>query len=146
MENKTKKGNFIVFQFKVFNALDEQKAFLKIRLDPRERFGYFEELILDPDIKSKDLLDNDQILLFVNPQHFKAWLWEGCNTTERMRSVAEKMSLPIREKYGTDLPRGIIPYINLNLRHHIPQPPLTILRCRSCGSKKIKIRKEEYLK
>ncbi|MCK4382743.1 MAG: hypothetical protein KAW66_05560, partial [Candidatus Lokiarchaeota archaeon] len=37
--------------------------------------GDFEELILDPDIKLKDLLDDDFILLFVDPQHFRVWLW-----------------------------------------------------------------------
>ena len=145
MENKNKNRNFIVFQFNVRTLLDEQKAILnKGYEDLWENFGYFEELVLDPEVKSKDLLDNDLILLFVDPQHFKAWLWEDCNTTTRMKAVAEKKSLLIREKYGTDLPKGVIPYFYGNLKPHIPRPPLTILRCPSCGSKKIKIRKEEY--
>ena len=108
MENKNKKGNFIVFQFKIFNALDEQKAFSRNRFDVRLKDGYFEELILDPDVKSKDLLHNDHILLFIDPKP--------------------------RAVYGglcsSDDPLDYL-------------PPMRILRCPSCGSSEIAIRKEE---
>ena len=144
LETALNNRNFIVFQFKVFNALDEQKAFLKIRLDPRGRGGYFEELILDPDVKSKDLLHNDHILLFIDPQHFKEWLWEGCNTTVRASPIAAKLALPIREKYGTNLPRGLIARIGFSDDPLKYIPPMSILRCSSCGSNKIMIRKEEH--
>ncbi len=143
LETALNNRNFIVFQFKVFNALDEQKAF-KIGRDPR---GYFEELILDPDVKSKDLLHNDHILLFIDPQHFNEWLWEGCNTTAKAKSIAAKIALPIREKYGTNLSRASIilnnelPFSNDPLAFF---PPMSILRCPLCGSNKIAIRKEEY--
>ena len=148
LETALNNRNFIVFQFKVFNALDEQKAFSLIRLDRRRRGGYFEELILDPDVKSKDLLHNDHILLFIDLQHFKEWLWEGCNTTARAKSVATKIALPIREKYGTNLPRASI-ILDLKLPSSSDDPlaffpPMSILRCRLCGSTEIKIRKEEY--
>ena len=62
--------------------------------------GDFEELILDPDIKFKDLLDDDFILLFVDPQHFRVWLWHGFNTTTRMKFIAAKMAPSIRDKHG----------------------------------------------
>lgn len=149
LETVLNNRNFIVFQFKVFNALDEQKAF-KIGLYPRGRGRYFEELILDPDVKSKDLLHNDHILLFIDPQHFKEWLWVGCNTTPRAKSIADKLALPIREKYGTNLPRGLIPYIysgGFSLSWDDPLkyfPPMSILRCPSCGFNIIEIRKEEH--
>lgn len=148
LETALNNRNFIVFQFKVFNELDEQKAFSLIRLDRRRRGGYFEELILDPDVKSKDLLHNDHILLFIDPQHFKEWLWEGCNTTAKAKSNAAKIALPIREKYGTNLPRASI-ILDNELPFSLDDPliyfpPMSILRCPSCGSNKIKIRKEEY--
>ncbi len=62
--------------------------------------GDFEELILDPDIKLKDLLDDDFILLFVDPQHFRVWLWHGFNTTTRMKYIAATMAPYIRDKHG----------------------------------------------
>ena len=65
-----------------------------------DEIGDFEELIMDPDIKLKDLLDDDFILLFVDPKHFRVWLWHGFNTTTRMKFIAAKMSPPIRDKHG----------------------------------------------
>jgi len=65
-----------------------------------DEIGDFEELIIDPDIKLKDLLDDDFILLFVDPQHFRVWLWHGFNTTTRMKFIAAKMSPTIRDKHG----------------------------------------------
>jgi len=143
LETALNNRNFIVFQFNVFNALDEQKAF-KIRRNSGGRGEYFEELILDPDVKSKDLLHNDHILLFIDPQHFNEWLWEGCNTTAKAKSVATKIALPIREKYGTNLPRALIGTLSSSDDPLDYFPPMSILRCPLCGSNKIKIRKEEY--
>ncbi len=65
-----------------------------------DEIGDFEELILDPDIKLKDLLDDDFILMFVDPKHFRVWLWHGFNTTTRMKFIAAKMSPPIRDNHG----------------------------------------------
>lgn len=62
--------------------------------------GDFEELVMDPDFKLKDLLDDDFILLFVDPQHFRVWLWHGYNTTTRMKYIAATMAPSIRDKYG----------------------------------------------
>ena len=62
--------------------------------------GDFEELILDPDIKLKDLLDDDFILLFVDPQNSRVWLWHGFNTTTRMKYIAATMAPFIRDKIG----------------------------------------------
>ncbi len=62
--------------------------------------GDFEELILDPDLKLKDLFDDDFILLVVDPQHFRVWLWHGYNTTTRMKYIAATMAPSIRDKHG----------------------------------------------
>ena len=65
-----------------------------------DEVGDFEELIIDPDVKLPDLLDEDFILLFVDPQHYRVWLWHGLNTTTRMKFIAAKMAAPIRDKHG----------------------------------------------
>jgi hypothetical protein len=65
-----------------------------------DEIGDFEELIIDSDVQLKDLLDDDFILLFVDPQHFRVWLWHGYNTTTRMKFIAAKMAPAIRDKHG----------------------------------------------
>ncbi|MFX0077202.1 MAG: hypothetical protein ACFE96_17285 [Candidatus Hermodarchaeota archaeon] len=65
-----------------------------------DEIGDFEELIIDPDVQLKDLLDDDFVLLFVDPQHFRVWLWHGYNTTTRMKFIAAKMAPAIRDKHG----------------------------------------------
>ncbi|MFW9938227.1 MAG: hypothetical protein ACFFC1_22445 [Promethearchaeota archaeon] len=65
-----------------------------------DRDADFEELIIDPTLKLKDLLDSDFVLLFVDPQHYRVWLWHGSNTTTRMKFIAAKMAPPIRDKHG----------------------------------------------
>ncbi|MFX0057884.1 MAG: hypothetical protein ACFE85_00235 [Candidatus Hodarchaeota archaeon] len=76
-----KKQNIVVYQF-------------------NDQIGDFEELIIDPTLEFKDLLDSDFILLFVDPQHYRVWLWHGYNTTTRMKFIAAKMAPPIRDKHG----------------------------------------------
>jgi len=58
------------------------------------------ELIIDPEINLSDLLDDDFILLYIDPKHYRAWLWHGWNTTTRMKFIAAKMAQPIRDKHG----------------------------------------------
>ncbi|MHA1105155.1 MAG: hypothetical protein ACTSPN_05475 [Promethearchaeota archaeon] len=65
-----------------------------------DQIGDFEELIIDPEIILSDLLDDDFILLFIDPKHYRAWLWHGWNTTTRMKFIAAKMAQPIRDKHG----------------------------------------------
>jgi hypothetical protein len=65
-----------------------------------DQIGDFEELIIDPDVNLTDLLDDDFILLFIDPKHYRVWLWHGWNTTTRMKFIAAKMAQPIRDKHG----------------------------------------------
>ena len=65
-----------------------------------DEIGDFEELIIDPDVQLKDLLDDDFVLLFVDPQHFRVWLWHGYNTTTRMKFMAAKRAPTVRDKHG----------------------------------------------
>ncbi len=65
-----------------------------------DEIGDFEELIIDPELKLQDLLDDDFVLLFTDPQHYRIWLWHGYNTTTRMKFIAAKMAPAIRDKHG----------------------------------------------
>jgi len=65
-----------------------------------DMIGDFEELVIDADIELKDLLDDDFILLFIDPKHYRVWLWHGYNTTTRMKFLAAKMAAHIRDRHG----------------------------------------------
>ena len=65
-----------------------------------DQIGDFEELVIDKGMPLKELLDDDFILLFVDPKHYRVWLWQGYNTTTRMKFLAAKMAQPIRDKHG----------------------------------------------
>lgn len=65
-----------------------------------DQIGDFDELIIDPEIELKDLLDDDFILLFVAPKYYRVWLWHGYNTTTRMKFLAAKMAPTIRDRHG----------------------------------------------
>ena len=41
--------------------------------------GDFEELIIDPDIALADLLDDDFVLIFVDPQHYQGSCYQAAN-------------------------------------------------------------------
>jgi len=65
-----------------------------------DEIGEFQELIIDPDLRLSELLDDDFVLLFVDPQHYRVWLWYGYNCTTRMKFIAAKISPAIRDKHG----------------------------------------------
>jgi len=65
-----------------------------------DQLGEFEELEIEPDIELVELLDPDFVLLFVDPKHFRVWIWHGSNTTTRMKFIAAKISPTIRDRYG----------------------------------------------
>jgi len=65
-----------------------------------DEIGDFEELVMDPDLKLRDLLDDDFIILFVDPQHNRVWMWHGYNTTTRMKFIAAKTAPSIRDKHN----------------------------------------------
>ena len=60
---------------------------------------YFEELTLAPDVKLKDLLVDDSILIFVDPRHSRAWFWCGSNITTRMKFLLAKNAPAIMDKH-----------------------------------------------
>lgn len=90
------------------NNIKEKKEEEKVRRKEQpiivyqfnDQIGDFDELIIDPEIELKDLLDDDFILLFIDPKHYRVWLWHGYNTTTRMKFIAAKMAAPIRDRHG----------------------------------------------
>ncbi|MFX0041507.1 MAG: hypothetical protein ACFE8L_01225 [Candidatus Hodarchaeota archaeon] len=65
-----------------------------------DQLGEFEELEFEQDIELVELLDPDFVLLFVDPKHFRVWIWHGSNTTTRMKFIAAKIAPAIRDRYG----------------------------------------------
>lgn len=62
--------------------------------------GKFEELILDEDRPLYDLLNSDDIFLFIDHNHSIAWTWIGSNTTPKMKFISAKIAPSFRDRYG----------------------------------------------
>jgi hypothetical protein len=60
--------------------------------------GEFEELELDPGVKLYELLDPSFSLLFLDAEHFKAWVWHGAETSTRMKFLSAKLAPSVRDK------------------------------------------------
>jgi len=67
-----------------------------------DELGEYEELEIEEeeDFNLYDLLDSDNILLFVDPEHYRVWVWQGTNTTTRMKFISAKLAPNIRDKHG----------------------------------------------
>jgi hypothetical protein len=65
-----------------------------------DQLNEFQELELEDDIQIHELLEPDFVLLFVDPQRYRVWIWHGSNTTTRMKFIAAKLAPRIRDRYG----------------------------------------------
>ena len=65
-----------------------------------DQLGEFEELEIGDDLPLHELLDPDFILLFIDPEHYRVWIWHGSNTTTRMKFISAKLAPSIRDQYG----------------------------------------------
>lgn len=65
-----------------------------------EREGVFEEVILDEDTPLYDLLNSNDIFLFIDHDHSNAWVWIGSNTTTKMKFISAKIAPSVRDRYG----------------------------------------------
>ena len=59
----------------------------------------FEEVELKENIPLFDVLDSDKILLFVGIHDKKVWMWEGKNTSTRMKFISAQEAPKIRDKH-----------------------------------------------
>ena len=63
-----------------------------------DELGEYEELDLDPNVKLYELLDPSFSLLFLDAEHYKAWVWHGAETSTRMKFLAAKLSPSVRDR------------------------------------------------
>lgn len=62
----------------------------------------FEELKLTQDDKVEHLLDSDEILLFIDSMNCRVWIWEGRNTSPRMKFISAEEAPKIRDQCAFD--------------------------------------------
>ncbi len=59
----------------------------------------FAEVKIKENIPLFDLLDSDKILIFVDMHGKKVWMWEGKNTSTRMKFISGQEAPKIRDKH-----------------------------------------------
>lgn len=74
-------GNILVFKYN-----DELKE--------------YQEIILDGVVHLYDLLDSNFIFLFVDKKRDRVWIWQGNNTTTRMKFFSARIAGSIRDRHG----------------------------------------------
>lgn len=60
----------------------------------------FEELDFDEDLQLYELLDPSFVLLFLDPSKFRAWIWQGSETSVRMKFLSAKLAGAVRDSIG----------------------------------------------
>lgn len=55
-----------------------------------DREGEYKELILDGDIPVYDLLNSDNIILFIDHDYSNAWIWQEIGLMRRSRSTKKQ--------------------------------------------------------
>lgn len=65
-----------------------------------DKLSEYQELELEGDIPLYELLDSDFILLFIDPKQYRVWIWQGNNTTTRMKFISARIAGSIRDRYG----------------------------------------------
>ncbi|MFW9823006.1 MAG: hypothetical protein ACFFE4_08735 [Candidatus Thorarchaeota archaeon] len=61
--------------------------------------GVFDEVEIEENKALFELLDSDKILLFVDIHEKKVWIWEGKNTSTRMKFISAQAAPKIRDKH-----------------------------------------------
>ncbi|MBY8991541.1 MAG: hypothetical protein KGD58_12360 [Candidatus Lokiarchaeota archaeon] len=64
-----------------------------------KELGDFEETVLVENVPLFELLDSNKILLFVDVHERNVWVWQGDNTSTRMKFVSSQTALHIRDKH-----------------------------------------------
>ena len=62
----------------------------------------FKEISYENDLPPKEFLNHNRILLFVDPEHSRIYIWEGSNVTIRMKFLSAQLASKVRDKYGID--------------------------------------------
>ena len=59
----------------------------------------FKEINLKDNVPLFEVLDSNKILLFVDMNNNKVWIWEGKNTSTRMKFISAQSASHIRDKH-----------------------------------------------
>jgi hypothetical protein len=59
----------------------------------------FRELKIEENVPLFELLNSDKILLFIDSQNGKVWIWEGENVNPRMKFISARVAPQIRDKH-----------------------------------------------
>ena len=59
----------------------------------------FKEFKNEDNVPLFELLDSNKILLFVDRQNSKVWIWGGTNTSTRMKFISAQAAPHIRDKH-----------------------------------------------
>ena len=65
----------------------------------KEELEDFEEIEVKENVALFELLDSEKILLFVDMNNNKVWVWEGANTHTRMKFISAQAALHIRDRH-----------------------------------------------
>ena len=59
----------------------------------------FEEIEHKENVPLFELLDSDKIILFVDSHNAKVWIWQGKNTSTKMKFISSQTAPHIRDKH-----------------------------------------------
>ncbi|MFW9785769.1 MAG: hypothetical protein ACFFFB_26025, partial [Candidatus Heimdallarchaeota archaeon] len=64
-----------------------------------EELGEFEEIEIQENVPLFELLNSNKILLFVDDHEGNLWVWQGENTSTRMKFISGQTAPQIRDKH-----------------------------------------------
>ena len=59
----------------------------------------FEEFNPEENVPLFEILDSDKIFLFVDMNNGKVWIWEGKNSSTKMKFISAQSAAQIRDKH-----------------------------------------------
>ena len=62
----------------------------------------FKEVSYEKKLPPYKFLNHNRILLFVDPEHSRIYIWKGSNVTVRMKFLSAQLAPKIRDQYGID--------------------------------------------
>ena len=100
-----KKKNYIKLRRITGHPLKIKELYHKIKNNPvMYKFSNekddFKVFFIEPNIDIVDLLDDAEILEFVDNQSHMIWYWYGINTNTRMKFIASKITPTVRDIHG----------------------------------------------
>lgn len=82
------------------NLDSKRKSVLIFKLDVQSED--FKEISYEKDLPLHKFLNHNRILLFVDSEHSRIYIWEGSNVTIRMKFLSAQLASKVRDQYGID--------------------------------------------